>query len=110
MKFLRKLYEIGFNTVAFVAVMVSAFSVLKIFIEPWAPVITVGLVLLGLLFSLEKRITAILAVGGLILYGASWPAVATWGTWPGLAVWALGVFMYLSGVFRPFPCLQARTT
>ncbi|MEK7194953.1 MAG: hypothetical protein AAB667_01720 [Patescibacteria group bacterium] len=110
MKFLSKLYAIVEVGLAIAAVAMCVFMFFKHILAPLAPIITIGLVLFGLLFSLEKRITAILTIGGLILYGASWPAVATWGTWPGLAVWTLGMLMYLSGVFRPFPCLQTRAT
>ncbi len=110
MRFLRKLYETGQDIVAISLILAIVFVVLKYILEPMAPIITTGLVLLGTLFSFEKRLTAILSIGGLTIYAASWPVGATWGVWPGVTVCMLGMLMWLSGVFRPFPCLQVART
>jgi hypothetical protein len=111
MKFLRKMYETVHDIVMISLILAIGILTLKAFVELMAPTITLGLVLLGTNASFEKRLTAILSIGGLVLYAASWPTVTMWGVWPGMMVWTLGMLMWFSGVFRPFPCLQTvRTT
>ncbi len=109
MKFLRTLYDVVSGVVVIVFALAYFYWFLKCVWEPVAPIVTVLLVLLGTIASFTNRKTAALCVGGLILYVASWPAVAAWGVWLGMMVWLLGVAMWFSGAFRPFDCLQTKT-
>lgn len=109
MKLFYKLYErfcaIAEATLVVAFVLFWFVYILKFIVEPLAPFVTFAFVFCGTIFSMEKRITAILSIGGLALYLASWPAVALWGV-AGMLVWTLGVTSWIIGVFRPFPCLQ----
>lgn len=116
MKFLRKAFDIANDTVQLlglicvVVLLIYAFS--KIVLVALAPVITFLFVLFFTVRSFDRRITAILSLGGIALYAASWPAVATFGVWPGLLVWAVGVLCWFEAICLPFqfsltPCKTA---
>ena len=51
-------------------------------VEPLAPIVTVLAVLLFTLITFDRWTTAVLSVGGIVLYAASWPTVSAWGVWP----------------------------
>ncbi|MDP3729847.1 MAG: hypothetical protein Q8R26_03855 [bacterium] len=98
MKFLRKGFEIV-QIVAVIAVVVFFFGAfLKLIVEPIAPVVTVLAVLLSTFLTFDKWLTAIISVGGLALYAASWPAMSAWGVWPGMLVWSLGILVWFAAV------------
>ncbi|MDP3875054.1 MAG: hypothetical protein Q8Q22_00840 [bacterium] len=102
MKFLRK----GFELVQIVAVIAMAVfffgAFLKLIVEPLAPVVTVLAVLLFTFLTFDKWLTAIMSVGGIALYAASWSAVSAWGVWPGMLVWSLGVLVWFAAVNKSF--------
>jgi len=100
--FSRKSLEIIWTIFLTVAVLFLFGIFLKGAVEPLAPVITVLIVLLGTLYTFNKWTTAIMSIGGLALYAASWPAVSTWGTWPGMAIWAIGVLLWFTAVYLTF--------
>ena len=84
------------------------FLILKTLIEPLAPLITILFVLGGTILSFRHRITSIMSFGGLALYLASWPAVATYGTWPGMLVWMMGVLLWFAALGLPAEMLPQR--
>lgn len=99
-KFFCKCFEVVM-IVAVVAVGVFFFGAfIKLILEPLAPVVTILVVLLFTLFTFNGWITAILSVGGIALYVASWTAVSTWGVCPGMFVWSLGVLLWFSAVYK----------
>lgn len=67
-----------------------------------AMVVTFLAVLLFTFLTFGKRLTAIMSVGGITLYAASWPAVSVWGIWPGMLVWFLGVLVWFAAVDKSF--------
>lgn len=102
MKFLRKGFEIVQLVVVVAVAVFFLGAFLKLIVEPIAPVLTVLAVLLFTLPTFDRWMTAILSMGGLILYAASWPAVSAWGVWPGMFVWSLGILLWFSAVYKSF--------
>lgn len=60
--------------------------------------IMILLVVLCTILTFDRWLTAILSVGGLALYVASWPAESVWGSWPAMLVWAVGILMWFTAV------------
>jgi len=79
-----------------------AYFVGKNVLAPLSPVITFLFVLTFTVFTLSKRKTAILAIGGITLYLLSWPALHQWGVATSILIWAIGVFSWFSGVYSSF--------
>ncbi|WKZ27114.1 MAG: hypothetical protein QY311_03225 [Candidatus Paceibacterota bacterium] len=110
MKFLKNVL-MAFETIvavgAFLSVaLLALWFILWAIVEPLAPLVTFGLVVLGTVSSFQHRSTAILAMGGIGLYLASWQAVTMYGPIAGAGICSLGILLWMSGVFNLFPCLR----
>lgn len=92
-------YEIANAVVFITAVVVFSLVFLKVMIAPLGPAITFFLILGFTIHAIEKG-QAVMAIGGVVLYLASWPATSTLGTLPGMAVWTLGVSLWFWALFR----------
>lgn len=101
MKFFRKLFEIS-ATIVWIAGALFVFCMFLKLFAPLSPVITAIVVLSLTLTTFAKGLTAIMSIGGIILYAASWPITKELGTIPGLVVWILGVFTWFAAVFMSF--------
>lgn len=99
MKFFRKLFETA-ATVVWIAGALLVFYLFLEIIGPLPPVITLLVALVFTLFTLTKRLTAVLSIGGIILYAASWPLAKEWGIIPSLLIWALGIIVWLTAVCK----------
>ena len=79
-------------------------------VVPLAPLITFVVVLFFTLITFARGTTAVLSLTGIVLYAASWPAVAAWGPWPSLLIWMLGILVWFAGVVGSFstPASAAR--
>jgi hypothetical protein len=86
------------------------FLILKTVVEPLAPLVTILFVLGGTIASFRHSLTGIMSIGGLALYLASWPAVATYGTWPGMLVWMIGVILWFAALGLPAGMLPQRAS
>lgn len=100
MKYLYKAYELVQIVAAVVVAVICLGIFLRVFVAPIAPVITVLLLALFTLLACSRWTTAILAVAGIVLYAASWPAVHAWGTLPGMSIWAVGIIVWFAAVFK----------
>ncbi len=101
-KFFHKCFEV-IQVVAVITVAVFCFGAfLKLIVAPLAPVVTVLAVLLLTFITFNRWMTAVLSVGGLALYAASWTAVSAWGVWPGMLVWSLGILLWFLAVCKSF--------
>lgn len=100
--FLHKAFEM--TNVGFVFLVALFFLVvfLKLIIEPLAPIVTILVVLIATVNTFDKWTTAVLSVGGIILYAASWYVLDVWGVWPSTIVWAIGVILWFIVVSRSF--------
>ena len=71
-------------------------------VVPLAPLITFVVVLFFTLITFARGTTAVLSLTGIMLYAASWPAVAAWGPWPSLLIWMLGILIWFAAVAASF--------
>ncbi|MDP2665786.1 MAG: hypothetical protein Q8P23_04125 [bacterium] len=105
MKFVRKTFDVVHDAVQLFGLICAAllltYAFFKIVLVELAPVITFLFVLFFTVRSFDRRITTILSLGGIALYAASWPAVATFGVWPGLLVWAIGMLCWFEAICLP---------
>lgn len=91
-------------TIVYVALYVVALVfvilvLLKIVVAPLAPAITIFFVIGFTSYAIEKG-QAVMSLGGIILYLASWSITSMWGAWYGMAVWAFGIMLWSWAVFR----------
>jgi len=105
MKFFRKCYEIV-NVLAIIAVATLFLKILLVDIlatlrPVLSPVVTILFVLAVTIAAFRQRITAILSIGGLSIYAASWLAVSVYGVYIGMAVCTFGIAMWLVAPFLP---------
>jgi hypothetical protein len=102
MKFIKKALEYIQMAFEMAGVLIIGYFTIKFVIQPIAmvlsPIITILFVLIFTSTTFIHRTTAILAIGGIALYIASWPAVNVWGIWPGMFVWSLGVIAWFGAV------------
>ena len=101
MKFFRKLFEISATTVWIAGALFVFCMFLKLF-APLSPVITAIVGFSLTLITFGKWTTAIMSIGGIILYVASWPITKEWGAIPGMLVWTLGILTWFAAVFMSF--------
>lgn len=86
----------------FVATLVLFVLVFRTIVVPLAPLVTFVVVLFFTLATFERGTTAVLSLGGIVLYIASWPATAVWGLWPGILIWTLGILVWFAAVAASF--------
>ena len=101
MKFFRRLFE----TFAGIFWLIGALFVLCMFLRafaPLSPLITAIVFLFLTLPTFARGLTALMSIGGIILYALSWPITKELGTFPGLIVWILGVFIWFAAVYLSF--------
>lgn len=109
MKELKELLAkvVGLAATITVIVVAAAYFLLGLAaIQPLSPTITILLVLVLTMSTLDERETAFLSVGGIAIYVLSWPITSIYGLPIGLLVWALGIVAWfwavLKSIFGPF--------
>ena len=94
MKFLRNAAEVIMMTIYTAALAAIIVMILKLIVEPIAPILTVLLVIAGTMAACDRLMTAALSIMGLLLYATAWPATTALGIWPGMLVWTTGVILW----------------
>jgi hypothetical protein len=114
-KWLGDTFDKTWEIAQIVGIIAYAFIVLaffaKIFLAPIAPLVTAMFVLYGTYITFAKRTTAIMSIGGIVLYITSWLVVNSWGIWPaqlfcmaGMLAWFTAIiFSFQYGIQEPQP-------
>jgi hypothetical protein len=97
---LKNVFETVLGALAIIAALIFAYGFLKTIVAPLAPIVTIAFVLFFTALACQKRTNAILSVGGIILYSASWLAVSTYGMIPAILIWGFGVSIWFVAAFR----------
>jgi hypothetical protein len=66
-------------------------------IRPFAPIVTIIFVVMGTMYAITRK-QGVWAIGGLVLYAASFPAVESLGQLPAAVIWGLGMGLWFSGL------------
>ena len=99
---LQKMRNIGEWTLEILAAMmflVCIFGFLKVVIAPLAPLTTIVFVRFFTILACEKRTNMVMAIGGIILYAASWPVTAEFGVLTGMPLWCIGISMWFRAAY-----------
>ena len=111
MKRVFKFVKTVFSWIFGVVVGLGLFYVVgKTFIQPLAPLVTGGLVIVLTLITFLNWKTAILAIVGIALYVLSWPTVGYYGVVIAQLVCFVGFFTWLAAVLFSFRKAHDHTT
>lgn len=99
--FLREVYNTTNDLLVILAFLFCAVAFL-VLLEKASPVITVLFVAVFTAYAFKRWVTGLLAVGGIVLYIASWPIYSKWGIWPGQITCLIGIAIWFVAVFIRF--------
>ncbi len=99
-----KIARMSLVVLVLVSVVVFLLYLFGVVFQPLSPLITLCVVLLFTVFTFINWMNAVLSVGGIVLYTASWFVA---GAWVATAICFLGILVWFVAVYRSFRNLSA---
>ncbi len=96
---IRQIGEYALACIIAVAALAVVVATLRVF-QPLAPLFTIAVVGILTLFTLQRRETAVLSLGGIALFNLCWPALAQWGVVTSLSIWTVGILSWFYAIYR----------